>query len=72
MNQNKMIEKYSSDLTKVIESFGADSDAVVAAFFRLQAARMGKPITEFFDWVRDESEKIEEESKKTFLEHHSI
>ena len=58
MNQIQLIEYCSNQLTKVICSHGPESEYVTVAFFKLQAAKMGIPVSEMFIWANAESERL--------------
>jgi hypothetical protein len=56
MNQKEKIEYYKNQLTKVIQSHGAESDYTTNAFFKLKAAQMG--IENLHEWATEEGERL--------------
>jgi hypothetical protein len=62
MNQKELIKHYSAELVKVISAHGAESDATVGAFYRLQAAKMGLPQAEMYKWALNKAEQLEEKT----------
>ncbi|MFS1428774.1 hypothetical protein LMH73_016925 [Vibrio splendidus] len=56
--QIERIAYYSKQLSKVIESHGADSDYTTHAFFTLQAAKMGMEVGEGSEWAQKEQERL--------------
>lgn len=55
--QIELIEIYTKNFTKCVESHGADSDYTLLAFFQLRAAKIGIPFNEMFDWAQKEFDR---------------
>lgn len=57
-NQIELIEHYTKEFNKVVESHGLTSDYATNAFFVLQGAKMGKPLDKLFTWANSECERL--------------
>jgi hypothetical protein len=60
-----LIQYHKNQFLKVMSAYGLDSfksDATTAAFFRLQAAKIGVPEDKIFAWATKKTEEIHEEA----------
>ncbi len=58
MTHKENIEYHKNQFNKVVSSHGADSEYAVNAFFVLQGAKMGMPVSDLFKWAISETEKL--------------
>ncbi|MGD1524272.1 hypothetical protein [Vibrio owensii] len=56
--QIERIQYQASQLKKVIDSHGAESNYTTFAFFSLQAAKMGMDYGEIDEWAKKECERL--------------
>ena len=60
MTHIESIEYYKKKFNKVVSFHGLDSDHTAYAFFLMQAAIMGMPSSDLFDWATGEVNRVRE------------
>ncbi|ENI4487328.1 hypothetical protein ABXZ88_003200 [Vibrio fluvialis] len=56
--QKDLIEHFETQFKKTVESHGLTSEYATNAFFNLQAAKMGKPLKEIYQWSLAETDRL--------------